>query len=202
MSREACQNQLSTEWHPHSAYLVLPSHLATLSQPDEMPQRLTDVLGKLYRPPTDGTRQVFALSRADAEKLPQLPSIAVISITAPERPPADIKGFVHVLRLSFADVDFFNPDLSERARGKLSHAFTPEHSHAIRSFVDALPSEIASVVIHCEGGYSRSCAVAVALHRLYGFHAEHQHLAQANPSIVRVMTEGVRARRDSKRIPR
>lgn len=152
-----------------------------------MPQRLTDIVGKLYRPPADGSRQMFALSRADAEKLPRLPSIAVISITTPGRPPADINGFAYLLRVSFADVDFLNPDLSDRARAKLGYAFTPEHSHAIRSFAEALPKEAASLVIHCEGGYSRSCAVAVALHRLYGFHAELQHLAQANPSIVRVM---------------
>lgn len=36
-------------------------------------------------------------------------------------------------------------------------------------------------------GFSRSCAVAVALHRLYGYQAELRHLSQANPSIVRVM---------------
>lgn len=152
-----------------------------------MPQRLTDIVGKLYRPPADGSRQVFALSRADAEKLPQLPSIAVISITAPERPPADIRGFAHVLRLSFADVDFLNPDLSDRARAKLDHVFTHDHSQAIRSFVEALPNEAVSLVIHCEGGYSRSCAVALALHRLFGYHAQLQHLTDANPSIVRVM---------------
>ncbi|AXV76515.1 hypothetical protein CJO79_05690 [Ralstonia solanacearum] len=51
-----------------------------------MAHRLQDILGKLYRPRTDGTRQVFALSRSDAERLPLLPSVAVISITAPERP--------------------------------------------------------------------------------------------------------------------
>lgn len=152
-----------------------------------MAQRLQDILGKLYRPPTDGTRQVFALSRSDAERLPPMPSIALISITAPERPPANLGGHGHVLRLSFADVDFLNPDLSERARGKLVHAFAEAHGDAIRSFVEALPAEIRSVVVHCEGGYSRSCAVAVALHRLYGFHAELPHLSQANPSIVRVM---------------
>lgn len=167
-----------------------------------MAQRLQDVLGKLYRPPLDGTREVFALSRADAEKLPQLPSIAVISITAPERPPANIGDFVHVLRLSFADVDFLNPELSRRAREKLAHAFTAQQSHAIRSFVEALPREITSLVVHCEGGYSRSCAVAVALHRLYGFRAELQHLAQANPSIVCVMMEHVRRPSDSKKIRR
>ncbi|CAJ0700283.1 MULTISPECIES: hypothetical protein [Burkholderiaceae] len=167
-----------------------------------MTQRLQDIVGKLYKPPLDGIRQVFALSRADAEKLPQLPSIAVISITAPERPPANIGDFVHVLRLSFADVDFLNPELSKRARENLAHAFTLEQSQAIRSFVEGLPVEVKSLVVHCEGGYSRSCAVAVVLHRLYGYHAEVLHLAQANQSIVRLMTEGVRGHNDSKRIRR
>lgn len=157
-----------------------------------MPQRLQDILGQLYRPPAGGKRQVFALSRADAERLPELESIAVISVTAPERPPANIAGFAHVLRLTFADVDFLNPELSARAKEKLPHAFTAEHSSAIRTFVEALPPEISSVVVHCEGGYSRSCSIAVALHRLYGYHAELPHLSQANPSIVRLMTGDVR----------
>jgi predicted protein tyrosine phosphatase len=167
-----------------------------------MAQRLQDILGRLYRPPTDGMRQVFALSRPDAERLPQLSSIAVISITAPERPPANIGGFVHLLRLSFADVDFLNPDLSERARQKLTHAFTEEHGNAIRSFAEALPEEITTVVVHCEGGYSRSCAVALALHRLYGYQVELQHLSNANPSIVRVMTGEVPGHRMPKKFRR
>lgn len=167
-----------------------------------MAQRLQDILSKLYRPPTDGTRQVFALSRADAERLPELASIAIISVTAPERPPANIGGLTHALRLSFADVDFLNPDLSARAKEKLPHAFTAEHGSAIRTFVESLPSEIASVVVHCEGGYSRSCAIAVALHRLYGYHAELPHLSQANPSIVRVMTGDARGHDERKHLRR
>ncbi|AQV92297.1 hypothetical protein BJN34_00120 [Cupriavidus necator] len=157
-----------------------------------MPQRLQDIIGKLYKPSLDGARQVIALSRSDAERLPQLPSIAVISIVAPERPPANLGGFTHVLRLSFADVDFLNPNLSARAKAKIVHAFTEEQALAIRSFVESLPDEITSVVVHCEGGYSRSCAIAVALHRLYGYHAEPQLLSQANPSVVRVMTGDAR----------
>ena len=167
-----------------------------------MAQRLQDILSKLYRPPADGRRQVFALSRADAERLPELESIAVISVTAPERPPANIAGFAHVLRLTFADVDFLNPDLSARAKEKLPHAFTAEHGSAIRTFVETLPPEIASVVVHCEGGYSRSCAVAVALHRLYGYHAELPQLSQANPSIVRLMTGDVRGQDKRKHLRR
>nr|WP_150682593.1 hypothetical protein [Pandoraea iniqua] len=155
-----------------------------------MPQRLREVIGRLYRPPAGGERQVFALSRADAERLPRLPSIAVISITAPERPPASLDGFTQLLRLSFADVDFLAPDLSARAKARRGSAFTSAHAAEIRSFVERLPEEIASVVVHCEGGYSRSCAVALSLHRIYGYHVELQHLANANPSIVRMMTLG------------
>lgn len=152
-----------------------------------MAQQLQDIISKLYRPPADGPRQVFALSRTDAEKLPALPSIAVISITAPERPPARIAEFTYVLRLSFADIDFLKPDLTERARGKLAQAFTDEQASVIRRFVESLPDDIRSVVIHCEGGYSRSCAVAVALHRLYGYLASFQHLSDANPPVIRVL---------------
>ncbi|MGY4726795.1 hypothetical protein [Burkholderia pyrrocinia] len=152
-----------------------------------MVQRFHEIVCKLYRPPADGSRQVFALPRGDAEKLPRLPSIAVISVTAPERPPASLDGFAHLLRLSFADVDFLSPNLSKKSRDKLVHAFTPEQAQSIRSFVEALPIDIVSVVVHCEGGYSRSCAIALALHRLYGYQAEIEHLSHANPSIARIM---------------
>lgn len=152
-----------------------------------MVQRLHEVVGKLYKPPADGSRQVFALPRSDAEKLPRLPSIAVISVTAPERPLASLDGFAHLLRLSFEDVDFLSPNLSNKSRGKLAHAFTAEQAQAIHSFVEALPIDVVSIVVHCEGGYSRSCAIALALHRLYGYQAEIKHFSQANPSVVRMM---------------
>ncbi len=164
-----------------------------------MPQRLQDILSKLYRPTPGEIRQVFTLARSDAEKLPELPSIAVISITAPERPPAKIRAFEHVLRLSFADVDFLNPQLSKKARDKLPHAFTREHVHAICSFVEALPDEICSLVVHCEGGYSRSCAVALALSQLYGYRVDFQHLSEANRSIVKLMVGDVPVARTSRK---
>ena len=167
-----------------------------------MAMQLQDVLGKLYRPPPDRIRQVFALSRSDAQRLPQLSSIAVISITAPERPPASIGNFTHLLRLSFADVDFLNPDLSTRGRGKLAHAFSEEQAEAIRTFVEALPGDIRSVVVHCEGGYSRSSAVALALHRLYGYCVDVRQLTNANASIVRMMMGETRGSAMPKKVRR
>lgn len=154
-----------------------------------MPLQLRDAIDKLYRPPRDGARQVLAVSRSIAEKLPRLESVAVISVTAPGRPPASLDGFKQVLRLSFADVDFLNPELSARAKGKLADAFRPEHAGMIREFVEGLPGEVATVVVHCEGGYSRSCAIALGLHRLYGYETDAKLLAEANPSVLHAMTQ-------------
>lgn len=130
---------------------------------------------------------MFALSRADAERLPRLPSIAIISVTSPDRSPANLDGLDHLLRLSFADVNFLSPLLSTKAQDKLVNAFTVEQAQTIRTFVEALPDEIASIVVHCEGGYSRSCAIALALHLRYDYDADLEHLVLANPSVIRVM---------------
>lgn len=115
-------------------------------------------------PPKDGKRQVLAVPWSVAEKLPRLESVTVISVTAPGRPQASLDGFKQVLRLSFADVEFMNPELSARAKEKLKDAFRPEHAETIREFAGGLPGEVATVVVHCDGGYSRSrdCAEATS----------------------------------------
>lgn len=152
-----------------------------------MPLQLKDAIDMLYKPPRDGKRQVLAVSRSVAEKLPRLESVAVISVTAPGRPLASLDGFSQVLRLSFADVDFMNPELSTRAKEKLAHAFRSEHAKAILRFVSGLPGEVATVVVHCEGGFSRSAAIALALHNLYGYNTDAMHLRNANSSISRMI---------------
>ncbi|WP_137925379.1 hypothetical protein [Cupriavidus sp. 2SB] len=160
-----------------------------------MPLQLKDAIDKLYKPPRDGKRQVLAVSRVVAEKLPRLESVAVISVTAPGRPLASLEGFEQVLRLSFADVDFMNPELSAQAREKLVEAFRPKHAEAIRRFVEVLPIEVATVVVHCEGGYSRSSAIALGLHRLYGYATDTKELSQANPSVLQIMLGKCTAKR-------
>lgn len=154
-----------------------------------MSKRFKEIVDKLYHPPKDGKRQVIAMSRGEAEKLPRLSTMAVISITAPERTPAAVDGFEHLLRMSFADVDFLNPDISDRARSRESSAFTKEQAAQILQFVESLPPQISSVVVHCEGGYSRSCAVALALHERYGYAVERERLREANQSVNRYLVE-------------
>ena len=155
---------------------------------------LKDAITKLYKPPPDGMRQVLAVSRAVAEKLPRLPGVAVISVTAPGRPPASLDGFEHIVRLSFADVDFMSKDLSARAKKKLPDAFRPRDSEEILKFLAGLPEPVRTVVVHCEGGYSRSCAIALALHQLHGYATELELLTDANDSVLRTMLGEARSR--------
>lgn len=150
-------------------------------------RRLKEVVDKLYHPPKDGRRQVFALSRSEAEKLPRLPAVAMISITAPERPIAAVDGFAYLLRLSFADVDFLNSSLSKKAQQKAQNAFTPSQASQILDFVNGLPGDVHSLVVHCEGGFSRSCAIALALHQRFGYLAEVERLSKGNPSVLQLM---------------
>jgi predicted protein tyrosine phosphatase len=150
-----------------------------------MTSRLKAVIDELYRPAQ--RRKVFALSRAEAESLPRLPTMAVISVTAPERPSANLDGFEHLLRLSFADVDHLGTELSARAREKVSKAFTVEQAQQVLSFVTKLPPGVLSIVAHCEGGYSRSSAVAYMLNELYGYTVEFERLQKANPSVIKML---------------
>jgi predicted protein tyrosine phosphatase len=156
-----------------------------------MTPRLKAVIDELYRPAQG--RKVFALSRAEAESLPRLPTMAVISITAPERAPANLDGFEHLLRLSFSDVDHLGIELSARAREKVSKSFTVEQAEQVLAFVSGLPPGILSIVAHCEGGYSRSCAVAYALNELYGYSVQVDRLQDANPSVIKMLRKAAAA---------
>lgn len=116
-----------------------------------------------------------------------LPGVAMISITAPERPPAKLEGYEYMLRLSFADIDFNRKNLSARAKTKLDEAMRPAHAQQVLDFVGALPGDVHTLLVHCEGGYSRSCAIVSALHTLYGYPVEHERLTDANPSIIELL---------------
>lgn len=153
-----------------------------------MPDTAARVINYLYRPPESG-RQVFALPRGEAERLPLIAGVAIISITAPEKPQARLQNFSHILRLSFADVDFNSPDITARAREKLPYAFSKEDARRIVKFVSALPAEVHSIVVHCEGGYSRSCAVALFIHLQYGAATEVARLSERNKSILALLQQ-------------
>lgn len=157
-------------------------------------ENLASVISRLYKPVTTKV-QVFALSRAEAKKLPLLETVAVISITSAAKGEATLAGFNHILRLSFEDVDFNSNDLSFRAKHKLSGAFQPSQAIKIIEFIDNLPTNIRSIVIHCEGGYSRSCAVAMFLYENYNCEVELNTLNEYNPSVKQLLNQELGSKR-------
>jgi predicted protein tyrosine phosphatase len=143
------------------------------------------VVNTLHKDKT--ARRVFALSRAEAEQLPFFAHVGLISVTAPNRSTADLAHFEHLLRLSFADVDHLSSGLSARARSKIADAMTPAQAIEVVSFVQNLPLHVTSVVAHCEGGYSRSCAIALVLHERFKYAADVERLSMANESVLRLL---------------
>ena len=147
-----------------------------------MSKRIANIISRIYRHPTAG-RQAIALSRADAEHVPLLPGVAMISITAPERLPANLPPYEHLLRTSFSDVEFLSKDLTARARKKLSEAMSTSQASELISYVGGLPDSIHTLLVHCEGGYSRSCGVVAALGKLFEYQVEAERLMKANQSV-------------------
>jgi predicted protein tyrosine phosphatase len=162
-----------------------------------MNARVKDIVAKLYRPPRQG-RQLIALSRADAERIPLVAGVAMISITAPEKASAQVPEYKNLLRLSFADVDFLSESLSTKAAVKITAAMTKEDARKILVFVEALPPSVHTLLVHCEGGLSRSCGVVTALHQLYGYDVEEARLVQANQSVATVLLEVAQATQGKK----
>lgn len=150
-------------------------------------KRMSGIVDAIYRPHSDSVRQIFALSRREAEHLPRLPTLAIISIGSPDDEPAALDGCTHLLRLCFSDVDFLNPSISRRTRSRPQRAFTVEQASAVHCFIRSLPAEVKSLVVHCEGGFSRSCAIVLAIHRMYGYRTDLTRLGRANSSVVRLM---------------
>ncbi len=106
------------------------------------------------------------VSRQEIETgIPVRTAYVVISITDPKSRPARIKrpaGFRDVLRLQFHDavpVTVFTlpPEIV---------LMNEDHAREIWQFVDKWQETIATIVVHCEQGMSRSPAVAAAISKI------------------------------------
>jgi predicted protein tyrosine phosphatase len=110
--------------------------------------------------------QVQYTSRKLAEQLRGSPYMAVISITDPTTPEANLDPlFRHVLRLAFFDAvpaDEYMPTIPG--------LFNRDMAAQISAFIEELhaaPFEI-TLMVHCEYGVSRSAAVALFAEALTG----------------------------------
>ncbi|MEN9481433.1 MAG: hypothetical protein RLZZ298_2828 [Pseudomonadota bacterium] len=105
-------------------------------------------------------KHVLYASRELAESLAGNPYMAVISITDPGTPEANLDPlFRHVLRLSFFDAIPADEFLPAPMVGMFDHLMAIQISQFVKELHNA-PFDI-SVMVHCEYGVSRSAAVAL-----------------------------------------
>lgn len=110
---------------------------------------------------------VFFVSRERAESFAGSPDMAVISITDPGSPPANLHPlFGPILRLAFYDAVPADEYLPAPMPGLFDHVMA-------RQIVDfVLPLHVADtrlrVMVHCEYGVSRSAAVALFIEAFAG----------------------------------
>ena len=104
--------------------------------------------------------KVYFASREVAETLIGTPSIAVISITDPGTPEANLHAhFEHVLRLAFYDAVPADEYLPAPIPGMFDYLM----ARRIATFVQDRHNspDVLSMLVHCEYGVSRSAAVAL-----------------------------------------
>jgi predicted protein tyrosine phosphatase len=86
----------------------------------------------------------------------------MISIHDPDKRPANVPrqtGLRGVLVLSFHDADpTAYTTLSPEVR-----VMTPDQAAKVWDFIDQHRADVGAIVVHCEGGFSRSPAVAAAI---------------------------------------
>lgn len=116
-------------------------------------------------------RSVNFISEATAIGLMPLPATAVISITNPGDVAPLQNGWKQLLRVAVADASYDETTIESYGRmWRLSSGGFPtkEHAETIRTFLDNLPPEIETLIVHCGAGVSRSGAVAKYVARRYG----------------------------------
>jgi predicted protein tyrosine phosphatase len=135
------------------------------------------------------TRVVF-LSQELAEAYQPGPSEAIISITDHGAPGANLQGgWLAVLRISFDDVDPIESPL-EPGEEHLIEA-QAHQAEQIAAFVRDNSRVVATLVVHCKYGQSRSAGVAkaIASHHALEFPAGYRY---ANNHVYELVLESLR----------
>lgn len=99
------------------------------------------------------------MSRLQAENLPGSDALAMISITGPDSDEALLLvGWKSVLRVAFDDND---PRIVRHKQRKTPRIpMTEQDALAIVNFVHETAPFVTGIMVHCQGGISRSAAVS------------------------------------------
>ncbi len=118
-------------------------------------------------------QHITALSQAQAEQRTPGAGEAIISITDPGAPLANlIPGWTKILRVQFGDVTYDKRSIKFYGESwqAVQGVFRGFHAETIRHFIGKIESdpEINRLTVHCHAGQSRSTAVATWLARRNG----------------------------------
>ncbi|MFI5340708.1 MAG: hypothetical protein ACHQ7N_12830 [Candidatus Methylomirabilales bacterium] len=129
------------------------------------------------------------MGRGAAERLRLADKYVMVSITDPGSRPAALHdpACVAVLRLEFHDLDEL-PGF-----GGAFVLFTPEMAAQVAAFVEQWRDDVSRIVVHCEAGISRSCAVASALALYFtGDDTRERQSGCPNALVYKLMTEALK----------
>lgn len=109
------------------------------------------------------------ISKRVAERIEPKESWAIISIREPDEKVRLHKDWQYVLPLEFHDTDGVKATLVKQVPVEDLVKFNEEHAKQIFKFVEELPKNVRTIMVHCYGGISRSAAVAKFLREIvYG----------------------------------
>ena len=140
------------------------------------------------------TRRVQFFPRQVIEGMPHGdPRAALISITSPGDATARLPdGWAAVLRLEFDDVAPPFPTLIRTGNAKSEIVpFDASLAAQVLAFVEALPSQVNRILVHCKAGISRSPAVAQFLADEYGWRLR-ETTDGANPYVLSILHQTAR----------
>lgn len=102
--------------------------------------------------------QIINTSQECAERISPNSNTALISIISPGSSRSFKQQWKNFLPLEFNDAIY---------SGNKNKIFTKKDAAKIKDFVKELPKTIDTIIVHCEGGISRSAAVAKYLSEKY-----------------------------------
>ena len=130
--------------------------------------------------------QVIFTNRRTAEARPGDPAWAVISISQPGDPAQLIDGWHSVHRVEFHDAD---PDrTTTRKRKEARVVMDAQQAKQIIKFVKDVAPEVVGIMVHCQGGISRSAAVAKWIAERYQLPFDHSY-ALHNQHVYKLLNE-------------
>jgi len=138
-------------------------------------------------------REVIFVNRSKSEETFGLKNWAVISITDPDDQPAKLMdGWMAVHRLSFQDLD---PTSSSEKKLRTRVLMTKDQAREIAAFVASVADDVEGILVHCQGGISRSAAVSKWIAEEYRLDFNHSYQLY-NKYVYRLLVEAGQCRKE------